>query len=479
MVRSMSIFQLRKLAQVSRTGTALFGSASRVFALGSQFVIVLVLTRLFEKAEFGNFMVAFAAYRVIATGIGTGLAAVLLYHVSRAQDHAIAEVRLHRTALLVGLIAAIIVSAACWAAAAPIAIATAKPGLEMWLKGMTPFLLFTLMSTITTGSYEGRSQVAMAILLTEVAPNFLRLLLLCMLFVVHLPNIWVAHIMALSVALPWLLGVRHVFDRTVRGMQAFTGWDYGYAAKLTLYNFAALQVQGVDMIVAGWLFPAVKVADYAIASRIAALFPFFLQLRVRMFGPVAGKLLGAGDKAGVQREVMIAKHFAILSVTLSVAGLLLVSPLFLKLFWKSGSLPVMLVVMAFPPVYRALFAAGDRLLQLAGHANWNLAIMLTALAIVVGIPFALSGTLGILSLPIAMVISGFLLNPVIAFGVRRTVGVRLLTPADAAIAIGAAIAVVVPLVFFQGAALMFSAGCLFLLLSIVFAWRNRAGWTFS
>jgi O-antigen/teichoic acid export membrane protein len=476
MVRRMPKLQLHKLAQINRTGTALFGSGSRVFALGSQFIIVLLLTRLFEKAEFGNFIVVFAAYRVIATGVGTGLASVLLYHVSRSEDHAAAEVRLHRMALLIGFVIAIVVSVGAWAAAGPIALETAKPGVEIWLKGMIPFLVFTLLSTLTTGSYEGRGQVAVAILLTEVAPNFLRLFFLCMLFVIHLPNIWVAHIMAASAALPWLLSVRHLFNRSIHGMQAFTTWDCAYAAKLTLYNFAAMQVQGVDMIVAGWMFPAVKVADYAIASRIAALFPFFLQLRVRMFGPVAGKLLGAGHKEELQREVLIAKHFAIISVTLSVAGLLLASPIFLKLFWKSGSLPVMLVMMAFPAVYRALFAAGDRVLQLAGHANWNVCIMLTALSIVVGIPVAFSGTLGILSLPIAMVVSGFLLNPVIAFAVRRTVGIRLLSLGDIVIAVTAALSVILPLVFFQGAALMFSSGCMFLLLSAALVWRNRANW---
>jgi O-antigen/teichoic acid export membrane protein len=476
MVRIMSRFELRRFARINRTGTALFGSASRVFALGSQFVIVLVLTRLFEKAEFGDFMVAFAAYRVLATGIGTGLASVLLYHISRSEDNTAGEIRLHRTALLVGLLAATVVSIGSWIAASSIAFETAKPGLEIWLKGMTPFLLFTLMSTITTGSYEGRNQVAMAILLTEVAPNFLRLVLLCGLFVVRLPNIWVAHIMAASVAVPWLIGVRHLFDRSVRGAQAFTGWDYGYAAKLTLYNFAALQVQGVDMIIAGWLFPAEKVADYAIASRIAALFPFFLQLRVRMFGPMAGRLLGTGNKSELQREALIAKHFAMISVTLSVAGLLLASPIFLQLFWKSGSLPMMLVVMAFPPVYRAMFAVGDRLLQVAGHANWNLFIMLASLSLVVGIPFATSGYLGILSLPIAMVVAGFLLNPVIAIAVRRLVGIRLLSAADIIIAVVAGLSVVLPLAFFKGAALMLSSGCMFLVLSLGLVWRNRANW---
>jgi O-antigen/teichoic acid export membrane protein len=419
-------------------------------------------------------MIAFSAYRLIATGIGTGLASVLLYHVSRrGEDHGELEVRLHRSALLVGTFLALALCAGGWFGADAIASAFEKPGLGMWLKTMTPFLLFSLLGMVSSGSYEGRSQVATAIFLTEVAPNALRLGLLGALPFLGLTDQWVAHVMAASVSLPWILSVRHIFTRSVRGVQWFSLWDYGYAARLAVFNFASLQVQGIDMVVAGWMFPADAVADYAIASRIAALYPFFLQLRVRMFGPVAGRLLARGDHVALQREVTLAKQFSTILVLFTVAGLLLATPLFLRLFWNSSTLATLLIIFAFAPVYRAHFAAGDRLLQMGGHANWNMGIQLAALAIVVGVPVVAGPSIGVVALPIAMTISGFALNPVIAYGARKLAGVTLLQPQDALSVFGAGVAVVVPMLALKGMVAVLVSGAMFLLLALMLLYLHR------
>lgn len=461
-----------RLAEASRTGTAVFGSASRIFALGAQFVILLIFSRLFDKADFGNFMVAFAGYRVLGFGVGTGLASVLLYHISRSDDVA-EHVRLHRSALIVGAATALVFCVISWIYAANVALVFQKPELEGWLKAMTPFLFFMLVSTVTTGSFEGQSKVATAIFLAEVAPNFLRLVLLGILPLLGFAGLWVAHVMAISLALPWLVSIRNLARRDIVGIRWFTRWDYGYAIKLTLYNFAAMQVQGIDMIIAGWLFPAEAIADYAIASRLAALFPFFLQLRVRMFGPVAGRLLAEKNAEALAIEVSTVKRFAVILSTTSVGALLLLSPIFLQLFWKSEGLAVLLVLLAFPPVYRALFAAGDRLLQVAGHASWNMWIMSAALSIVVGIPFLIGSSVGIVSLPIAMIISGLLLNPVIAYGVWRTTSIKLIEKRDFLIFAAATLSVVLPLMLVKAGLSMFLSGLMFLSLGIALLWLQR------
>lgn len=448
--------------------TAILGTASRLFALGSQFIVILILARLMTKDAFGDFMIAFATYRVFSTGIGNGLAAVLLYHLSRATESGPQlEVQLHRTALLVSGVIAMVLCGSFWLGSETIAQAFAKPALATWMQVMLPFLFFSIMGMVTSGSYEGRSRVSTSIFLTEVAPNGIRLVLLAALPLGGFRDVWVAHAMALSVGIPWLISVRHLWQSDVRGIKGFTAWDYGYAGKLMLYNFAALQVQGVDMIVAGWLFPSEAVADYAVASRIASLFPFFLQLRIRMFGPVAGRLLAANDKAGLQREAMVAKEFSLALVAMTIALLLLASPIFMQMFWSSDTLAVLLVLSAFAPTYRTLFAIGDRTLQLAGHANWNLGIMMSALAIVVGFPTLTGELIGIASLPIAMMASGFILNPVIAYAVRRTTGVLLLRRSDVMVVAAIIAAVTVPLAFTHGTTTLLLSGGLFMLLGSV------------
>ncbi|HEX7820761.1 MAG TPA: oligosaccharide flippase family protein [Sphingobium sp.] len=463
---------LDKVSDFKNLKTTIIGSSSRVFALAAQFAIVIALSRILEKSDFGNFMIVFSVYRLIGTSVGTGIASVLLYHIARMKEED-AEHPLHRFALLVGLGIGLLCCAVLFFASGMIAQAFAKPGIIMWLISMTPFLLLTLISTISTGAFEGRGQVMQAILFTETTPNFIRLVLLTPLPFLHLPTVWIAVIMAVSVAIPWLLSLRTLLPGSGWSVRAFTAWDYGYAAKLTVYNFAAYQVQGVDMIVAGSLFSSADVADYAIASRIASLFPFFLQLRVRMFGPVAARLLSENDQGKLQHEVRAAKYFSMVLVTLTVAALLIASPLVLTMFWHSRSVTMLLVLMAFPPVYRALFAAGDRLLQVAGHANWNLGIMAASFAVLCIIPAILAPRFGILSLPIAMIISGFILNPVISMAVRRKVGVILNRPQDMLVVAGAAAAVIVPLLLARSAYLIFCSGFMFLALGLAYAALHR------
>lgn len=459
--------KIRNIATDRARLTALVGSGSRVFALGCQFLVVIILARIMDKSAFGDFMIAFAVYRVIAMGVGTGLASMVLYHVSRGEGEGrtALDIRLHRSALLAGTGVGIVLWCALWVGAPHIAAMTAKPGLAFWLRTMAPFMLVSLLSTITTGSLEGRSKVATSIVLTEVAPNFLRVALLAPMILVSGADRFVALAMTLSVTLPWIVAVLPLLRTGVRGVARLTRWDIGYSAKLTLYNFAAMQVQGIDMIVAGWLFPSERVAEYAIASRLAALFPFFLQLQVRIFAPVAGKLLASDDRQRLQHEVLRVKDTAMVMVTATVAFLLLSAPIFFALFWDSRALPVLLLLMAFPPVYRGLFAAGDRLLQVAGHANWNLGIMLTALGIVVLIPVAGRDVLGIYSLPVAMILSGLLLNPVIAAAVWRTLRLRLLRAEDAIVVGVAASCTIIPLLTLSGIAAVIAAGSGYLLLT--------------
>lgn len=464
---------INKLRQFRNLRTTIIGSSSRVFALASQFVFVIILSRLLAKEDFGNFMIVFSIYRLIGTSVGTGIAAVLLYHIARGRSDA-EGVGLHRFALLIGIAVGIPCCLAGLFLHEAIAAAFSKPGLSGWLVTMTPFLLATLLSTTSTGAFEGRNDVARAIVFTETSPNFLRLVLLVPLMFLPSSHGLIAAVVALSVALPWLFAAHGVFtDRSGGEPARFSRWDYGYAFKLTLYNFAAYQVQGVDMIVAGSLFTAENVADYAIASRIASLFPFFLQLRIRMLGPVAARLFS--DKAidRLQAEMRAAKYFSVILVMLTVAGLLVAAPLFLTMFWNSSLVAPLLILMAFPPIYRSLFAAGDRLLQVSGHAGWNLGIMLASLFMLVSVPVLLAPHMGILALPAAMILSTLVLNPVIASAVRGKTGIILNDLSDIPVVLATGAALALPYFLLPSAYPIIVSGGILFLLALVYAVLRR------
>src|SRR5580700_5446718 len=72
------------------------GSGARVFGLASQFVVLIILSRILSKDSFGDLMTAFGFYRLTATALGVGGSLVLLFHVSRRPDDRNAEIRLHR-----------------------------------------------------------------------------------------------------------------------------------------------------------------------------------------------------------------------------------------------------------------------------------------------------------------------------------------------------------------------------------------------
>src|SRR6202048_5339981 len=59
------------------------GSGARVFGLASQFVVLIILSRMLSKDGFGDLMTAFGFYRVGAAALRIGSSPGLLYHVSR------------------------------------------------------------------------------------------------------------------------------------------------------------------------------------------------------------------------------------------------------------------------------------------------------------------------------------------------------------------------------------------------------------
>jgi O-antigen/teichoic acid export membrane protein len=193
------------------------GSGARIFGLASQFVVLIMLSRFLSKESFGDLMTAFGFYRLAGLALGVGGSLVLLFHVSRHRDDHAAEIRLQRFSALVGAIPSGTIAFAAVFAAAPVAAALGKPSLAIWLRELAPFLVFTTLLVITTGALEGRSRVAESIFWGEVAPNAVRMVLLPLVFVLKMPETYVAHVLTLSVLLPWLLLARRLCDRQVAG----------------------------------------------------------------------------------------------------------------------------------------------------------------------------------------------------------------------------------------------------------------------
>ncbi len=408
----------------------LVGSGARVFGLASQFVVLIMLSRFLPKQSFGDLMTAFGFYRLTGLALGIGGSLVLLFHVSRQRDDRVAEIRLQRFSALVGGIPSGAIALATVIAAGPVAAALGKPSLAVWLQQLAPFVVFTTLLAIATGALEGRSRVAESIFWGDVAPSAVRIVLLPLVAALHLPSVYVAHVLTLSVLLPWLVLARRMASRDVAGWQRWARWDYSYCGKFVVATLFANQLGAADIVIASLLFPSATVADYAVAARLAALFTFFELALLKRFAPRAGSLLAAKDQVGLHREFDMCRRLAIGSVAVTIAGMLLMAPVLLPLLGNYMDARTPLIWLAIPSFIASFYATSDRLLIIAGQANVALVVTASSFALLMTTPFGFAPWLGPVAIPAAMILSAALVNPIVALRARQLIGVRTLAWRD-------------------------------------------------
>jgi O-antigen/teichoic acid export membrane protein len=394
------------------------GSGARVFGLGSQLVVLIILSRMLPKDSFGNLMTAFGFYRLTATAIGIGASLVLIYHVSRQPQDRAAEVRLHRYSAMLSAAAAALIALAGFVLAGPTAQALGKPGLETWLRQMAPFAVFTALLVTSTGALEGRSRISESIALAEAAPNAVRIVGLAAVALLGLPESYVAHTMTLSVLIPWLWSGRSLWDYGIHGWRPWTRWDLGYGSKFIAVTLFAFQLGAVDVLVASVLFPAAIVADYALASRIAALYSFFQIALLKRFAPRAAGMIEAKDFRALAQEFGFCRKLLVGCVALTIAGILCVVPFVLPLFGDYGGARLFLTWLAIPSFVQSFYGTSDRLLIISGQANVPLLITVSTFAMLIVTPFMTAPLIGPTAIPVAMAAASILIYPIAAVRVH-------------------------------------------------------------
>ncbi|KPF89735.1 hypothetical protein IP83_01615 [Novosphingobium sp. AAP93] len=408
---------------------ATFGVGSRVGSLVAQLGALFVLARIMTKADFGDMMTAFAAYRIISYGVGTGCMSGLLYHVSRDPVDA-TEIPAHRTFAALAGIAVLALEIFLLPFRADIAALFGKPGLADWLLYLAPFgLIYTLIYT-ATGAYDGRQWINRSIALAELWPNLLRLVLLGIILVWRLPVWTVGAAFLLSVAIPYCAVLFRLLGSPIRGMRPIRRWDLHYCATFIGHSLLSMQLQGIDMLIVGYLFSSTQTADYAIAGRIAVMYPFFQQIVFKKFMPRCGMLIARGDTAQLVREALTCRDFSVIAVCFLTGALLALAPWIVRGAGDFTSALALLVALAAPSFARAFFAGGDAILRMSGAANFSIAIMFCSFLFVVVTPFVAMRWLHIFSLPLGMTLSAIVLNPIIAWRIHQRMGFWLFARRD-------------------------------------------------
>ena len=209
--------------------------------------------------------------------------------------------------------------------------------------------------------------------------------------------------LTLSVLLPWLWAARRIWNRKIAGTTPWTRWDYSYSGKFVIATLFANQLGAVDILVAGALFSSEAVADYAVASRIAALYAFFQLALLKRFAPRAGHLQEIGDLVALRHEVELCRRLVIGCTVFTICGIFVLAPYLLPVFGNYRGAEALLIWLAIPTFVQSFYATSDRLLITAGQAN--VAVLLTGSSFVVltTTPFVTAAWLGMLAIPAAMI----------------------------------------------------------------------------
>ncbi|MPZ37711.1 MAG: oligosaccharide flippase family protein [Rhizobiales bacterium] len=416
-------------------------SGARLFGLASQFVVLVILSRILTKDSFGDMMTAFGFYRLAGVALGVGPSLLLVFHISRRPHDQETEIKLHRYSAILGAVVSATVALVGYLGAGPIATALHKPGLAVWFELLAPFAVFSTLLVVAAGALEGRSRISESIVLSEVVPNAIRIVLLPLVALASLPASFVAHVLTLSVLLPWLWAARRMWNREIAGTAPWTRWDYSYSGKFVFATLFAYQLGGADILVAGALFSSEAVADYAVASRLAALYGFFQLALLKRFAPRAGHLQETGDLATLRQEIDLCRRLVIGCTVFTICGIFVLAPYILPVFGNYKGAEALLIWLAIPSFVVSFYATSDRLLISAGQANIAVALTGASFLVLTMTPFVTAPWLGMLAIPAAMILSAILLQPVVAVRVQRLFNVRTITPGDAAMMVCGTLAI--------------------------------------
>jgi len=408
--------------------------AGSALAGGTGVVVTWIVARALGAEQAGAFFAATAAF-VLAGGLAKlGTQTGLVYWPARLR--ATGRAHLLGACLRAGLAPvtalAVLLAAAMWLAAPAIARVTAHDAVHLvgphtaGLRVLAAFLPLQALTDALLTATRGYRMMRPTVLLDRVLRSGLQLLLVG---AAGVATLWTAThfsgsalpMFAMAWAVPYLpvtvlaaYALRRVYRagrppgvttrraerRTVRReFWRFTG-------PRAVASVCQLAVQRVDVLLVAALGGLAAAAIYAVAGRFVVLIQFANQGVSQSVQPRLAEALATGDRATANHLYQTATGWLVL-VTWPVNLLvILFAPAYLRLFgdhYAAGG-PVVVVLAA-----AMLVATGcgmvDMVLAMAGRTSWNLANVLVALALTVGLDVLLIPRLGALGAAIGLAVA--------------------------------------------------------------------------
>ena len=441
---------LRGARGVARGGLA--NMAGSALAGGTGVAVTWIAARSLGTERAGAFFAATAAFVLVGGMAKLGTQTGLVYWPARLRATGRADLlgACLRIALTPVIVLSLLLAAGMWLAAPAIARTTAHESAALigtHTAGLRMLALFVPLQAMTDAmltATRGYRSMRPTVMIDRVLRSLLQLLLVSGAGVAALWTAGSMPVFALAWAAPYLPvavlsayalrnlhrarrppGVTtHPAERRVlrRDFWRFTG-------PRALASVAQLALQRVDVLLVAALGGLAPAAIYAVSGRFVVLVQFANQGISQSVQPRLAEALATGDRRTANHLYQTATGWLVLvtwPICLLVATL---APVYLRLFgdgYTAGATVVRVLAVAM------LVATGcgmvDMVLSMAGRTSWNLANVLVALAVTIGLDVLLIPRFGALGAAIGLACAMVANNLLPLVQVNRAVGLHPFGP---------------------------------------------------
>lgn len=398
--------QDRSLSRAAR-GSVLNVLGAGVSALAN-FGLTVVVTRLVAQEDAGVFFSATSLF-LLAVAIGQlGTNTGLVYFISGARArHQIQHAHSYmRVAAVPALIASALLAIAVYGAAEPLG-ALLSPGREgefaTYMRVMAFFVPLAGLVNLSVSGTQGLGTMRPYAALEHVCKPMLQIILVGLaLALVGAHSIaWAWSAAYLPVAVMAWLWWRRLRDRAAIQVReeplrlARPFWRF--TTPRAFANVTQVAMQRLDIILVGALAGLTEAAIYAAATRFLVIGQMIGHAVALSGQPLLGESLAVGDRVGVQRLYRVTTSWLVLAtwpwyLTLIISGTLVLQVFGADYMIGSGALLLLCCAMLFATSCGMV----DMVLNMAGRSILNLANVVTAFIVFVGLDLLLIPHLGFL-----------------------------------------------------------------------------------
>ncbi|MEV6637558.1 polysaccharide biosynthesis C-terminal domain-containing protein [Actinoplanes sp. NPDC051470] len=392
--------------------------AGMALAGGTGVVVTWIVARSLGAEQAGAFFAATAAFALVGGLAKLGTQTGLVFWLSRLR----ATDRTHllgsclRTGLTPVILLAGLLAAGLWLGAPAVARLTADESPHVFAEHVTGLRVLALLlplgalSDVLLTATRGYRAMKPTVMLDRVLRSTLQLLLVGAAGIASLRMTVELPVFAFAWAAPYLPVVilaAYALRNTYRAgkpagpssrrveRRALRRDFWRFTAPRALASVAQLAVQRVDVLLVAALGGLAPAAVYAVAGRFVVLIQFANQGISQSVQPRLAEALATGDTDTANHLYRTATGWLVLVTWPINLLVILFAPVYLGLFgeqYRAGA-PVV-VVLACAMLVATGCGMVDMVLAMAGRTSWNLANVLVALALTIGLDLLLIPRLG-------------------------------------------------------------------------------------